>query len=230
MCGRFALTSSPRRLRDRFRLSVAPEALAPRYNIAPSQDVLVIPNRSRRLLRPARWGLVPWWAKAPSAGQRMINARAETLAQRPAFRELLERQRCVIPADGFFEWRRLDRRVRQPFYVTARDGAPLAIAGLWDVWRRPDGERLASCAIITVPANPVLAPIHDRMPAVLAPDAVDAWLDPAPAPAAALAPLLAPAPEGELIATPVSSRVNSPDNDDPSCIEPAREGTGAKSR
>ena len=225
MCGRFTLTSTPRRLRDRFALAAAPEAVAPRYNIAPSQDVLVVANRAQRLLRPARWGLVPWWAKDPSIGHRMINARVETLAQRPAFRELLERQRCAIPADGFYEWRRLDRKTRQPFYLRARDGESLALAGLWDVWRAPDGERLASCTIITVPANGAVSPIHDRMSAILSPEDLDAWLDPAPKPAVELTPLLLPSPDDSLDVYPVSSRVNTPDHDDPECIAPlASEG------
>lgn len=220
MCGRFTLTATPQRLRDRLRLAAAPEDLVPRYNIAPSQDVLVVANRAQRLLRPARWGLVPRWARDPSIGHRMINARAETLAQRPAFRELLERRRCVIPADGFYEWRRLDRRTRQPFYLRGRDGAPLALAGLWDVWRAADGARLASCTIITVPANGTVAPIHDRMPAILPPAGLDAWLDPAPAPAAALTPWLRPSSDDDLDAYPVSARVNTPAHDDAGCIAP----------
>lgn len=220
MCGRFTLTAAPQRLRDRFRLATAPADLVPRYNIAPSQEVLVVANRTQRLLRPARWGLVPRWARDPSIGHRMINARAETLAQRPAFRELLERRRCVIPADGFYEWRRLDRRTRQPFYLRGRDGAPLALAGLWDVWRAADGARLASCTIITVPANGTVSPIHDRMPAILPPAGLDAWLDPAPAPAAELTSWLRPSPGDELDAYPVSNRVNTPDHDDASCIAP----------
>lgn len=220
MCGRFTLTSSPQRLRDRFRLAAAPEALPPRYNIAPTQDVLVIPARTRRLLRPARWGLVPHWASDLAIGQRMINARAETLTQRPAFRDALSRRRCVVPADGFYEWRRVGR-TRQPFFVAAPDGAPLALAGLWDLWQPPDGERLASFTIITTPANAVVAPIHDRMPAVLDDDALERWLDPGVADPAALSALLAPAGETALHARPVSTWVNSPEHDDPQCLAPA---------
>lgn len=217
MCGRFTLTSPPQRLRERFALAAVPEGLAPRYNIAPSQEVLVIPNRAERLLRPARWGLVPHWAHEAAIGHRLINARAETLAQRPAFRDALERQRCVVLADGFYEWRRRGR-ARQPFHLRGRDGAPLAFAGLWDVWRAPDGERLASCTIVTVPANAVVAPIHDRMPAILSPAGIDAWLAPARAPAAALLPWLAPCPDAALEAYPVSTWVNTPDHDGPECI------------
>ena len=223
MCGRFTLTSPPQRLRERFALAAAPETLAPRYNIAPSQEVLVIPNRTERLLRPARWGLVPHWAKDASIGHRLINARAETLAQRPAFRAALERQRCVVPADGFYEWRRRGR-ARQPFHLRGRDGATLALAGLWDVWQAPDGGRLASCTIVTVPANEVVAAIHDRMPAILSPAGVDAWLDPAVANAAALMPWLAPCPDDGLDAYPVSTWVNTPDHDDPTCVAPLADG------
>jgi putative SOS response-associated peptidase YedK len=223
MCGRFTLTSTPERLRQWFALAAAPEALVPRYNIAPSQEVLVIPNRTERRLRPARWGLVPRWAKDPAIGHRLINARAETLAQRPAFRAALERRRCVVPADGFYEWRRRGR-TRQPFHLRRRDGAPLALAGLWDVWQAPDGGRLASCAIVTVPANPMVAAIHDRMPAILSPAGVDAWLDPDAATWATLRPWLAPCPDDWLEAYPVSIWVNTPAHDDPACLAPVESG------
>lgn len=217
MCGRFALTSPPRRLQERFALAAAPEGLEPRWNIAPSQEVLVIPNRTQRLLRPARWGLIPHWASDPAIGHRMINARAETLAARPAFRDALARRRCAIPADGFYEWQRRGR-ARQPFHLRRRDGQPLAFAGLWDVWRTPAGERVASCTIVTVPANDLVAPIHDRMPAILDGAALDAWLDPRERVPADLAPLLAPCAVDWLEAWPVSSYVNATDHDGPECI------------
>lgn len=220
MCGRFTLTSTPARLRERFRLEEAPEELTPRFNIAPSQEVLVIANRDRRLLRPARWGLVPAWARDPAIGHRLINARAETLAARPAFRDALARRRCLVPADGFYEWQRQGRAKRQPFHVRARDGAPLALAGLWEVWRPADGPALASCAIVTVAANATVAPIHDRMPAILPPAAWDAWLDPRQRDAADLAPLLVPCGDEVLEAVPVSTWVNSPAHDGPQCLAP----------
>ena len=220
MCGRFSLTSKGQRLRERFGLTEEPGEIAARYNIAPSQPVLVIPNRRQRLLRPARWGLVPQWARDPSIGHRLINVRADTLAARPAFREALERKRCVIPADGFYEWRR-DGKQRRAFYVHARDGAPLAFAGLWDVWRpRDGGEPIASCTIVTTDPNELLSSIHDRMPVVLPPAAYDAWLDPHPRPAAELASLLVPYPAGALDAYEVSSWVNTPDHEGPECIAP----------
>src|SRR5262245_38778046 len=171
MCGRFTVTSTPKRLRERFALSAEPDDVAPRYNIAPTQPVLVIPNRTQRLLRPARWGLIPHWAKDASSGNRMINARAETLATRPAFRTALERRRCLIPSDGFYEWRRDDKKRRTPFFIHPRDGAPMAFAGLWEVWRPPQGDSVASCTIITTEPNGLMADLHDRMPAILAPDA-----------------------------------------------------------
>jgi putative SOS response-associated peptidase YedK len=220
MCGRFTLTSSARRLQERFALAAAPEEAAPRYNIAPSQPVLVIPNRHTRVLRPARWGLIPHFATDPRIGHRQINARAESLAARPAFRAAFARQRCLIPSDGFYEWRR-GGRARTPFHIRARDGAPLAFAGLWDVWRPPVGEAIASCTIITTGANDLLAPIHDRMPVILPPEAWDAWLDPRECAPGELKPLLVPCPDEWLEAYEVSSLVNSPANEDPACIEPA---------
>jgi putative SOS response-associated peptidase YedK len=219
MCGRFSLSSTPQRLRERFGLSAAPDDIPPRYNIAPTQPVLVIPNRTRRLLRPARWGLIPHWAGGAAAGNRMINARAETLAARAPFRAALERRRCIIPADGFYEWKR-DGRQRTPYFVRERDGAALGLAGLWEVWRPPDGEPIASCTIITTAPNELLATIHDRMPAILPPDAYDAWLAPSPRHADLLLPLLSPYPTELLEAYPVSDLVNSPSNDDPACITP----------
>ena len=219
MCGRFTLTASAERLRARFGLAAPPDALAPRFNIAPSQPVLVIPNRARRVLRPARWGLVPHWASDARIGHRQINARAETLAVRPAFRDALARQRCLIPADGFYEWQR-GATARRPFYIRPRDGAPLAFAGLWDLWHPPGGAPLASCPIVTTAANETLRPIHDRMPVILPPSAWDTWLDPNPRAAVELQPLLVPCPEDWLALHEVSTLVNSPKHEDPACIAP----------
>lgn len=220
MCGRFTLTAAPQRLQVRFGLAAAPDPVAPRYNIAPSQTVLVIPNRTPRLARPARWGLIPHWAKDAAIGRRMINARGETLAARAAFRDALERRRCLIPVDGFYEWKRGGTRRRTPFYLRAHDGEPFGLAGLWDVWRPGAGEAVASCTIITTQANGVAAAIHDRMPVILPPEAFDAWLAPVTQPVALLRKWLAPCPTAWLDAAAVSDLVNSPDNDDPACIAP----------
>jgi len=223
MCGRFTLTASAQRLRERFALAAAPEPEPPRYNIAPTQPVLVIPNRDTRLLRPARWGLIPSWAKEAKAGNAMINARAESVATRAPFRDALARHRCLIPADGFYEWQR-DGRVRRPFYFQLRDRQPLAFAGLWGLWRSRGGETIVSCTIITAPANALLRPIHDRMPVILHPDAWQAWLDPQALPPAELMPLLTTAPDDWLDGVEVSPRVNSAANDGPECIAPLEPG------
>ena len=220
MCGRFTLSSSGKRLREHFALSAVPEEIIPRYNIAPTQPVLVIPNRSQRLLREARWGLVPHWADSLAVGHRMINARAETLATRAAFRAALERRRCIIPADGFYEWKR-EGTQRAPFFIHPRGGELIGFAGLWDIWRSPHGESVASCTIITTAPNELIAPLHDRMPVILDPKTYDAWLSPRPQPAEALLPLLVPAPSNALEFYPVSPLVNSPNNEDPACILPA---------
>lgn len=223
MCGRFSLTSKAHRLRDHFALAAEPEALAPHYNIAPAQAVLVIPNRSRRLLRPARWGLIPHWASDARIGHRLINVRNDTLLTREAFRAALERRRCIIPADGFYEWQRGARGARIPYFVSRRDGEPLALAGIWDVWRPADQEAVASCAIVTTEANALIGPIHDRMPVILAPEDYDLWLTATPQAPAALERLLAPCPPEWLEARRVSTHVNKPEHDDPSCIAPVRE-------
>ncbi len=224
MCGRFALSSPAARLRERFRLAAAPEPYEPRYNIAPTQPVLAIANRATRLLRPVRWGLIPHWAADPGIGHRLINARAETLLRRPAFRDALLRRRCLIPADGFYEWQRQPRGRRLPYYVRSCDGEPFALAGLWDVWHSPQGERVASCTIITTDANAVVAPVHERMPVILSPGSYDRWLDAQVADASALETLLRPCPPEWLEAYRVAPLVNSPANDGPQCVTPAPAG------
>ena len=217
MCGRYMLTTPVDALRQLFLFTERPN-LQPRYNIAPTQDVPIM-RRTRdgagRELLMARWGLVPYWADDPKIGNRLINARAEGVARTPAFREAYARRRCLIPADGFFEWQK-DGKDRQPLLVRRRDRAPLAFAGLWERWPQPGGAVLRSCTIITCPPNALIARVHNRMPVILAPDDFDRWLDPA----AGGGELLAPCPEGWLEALPVSPRVNSPQNDDPECIAP----------
>jgi putative SOS response-associated peptidase YedK len=166
-----------------------------------------------------QWGLVPSWASSPSEGPRPINARVETLQDKPAFAEALSRRRVIIPADGFFEWR-LTETGKQPYFISARDGEPLALAGLWDRWSGPDGTDLLTCTIVTTPANGLVAPLHDRMPAILPAGAWSAWLDPAITDPAAVRPLLQPAPAEDLEVQAVSRLVNSVANDGPELLGP----------
>lgn len=223
MCGRFTLTSTPEELARRFGLD-APPPLAPRYNIAPGQDVLAVRRRAdgRRRADLLRWGLVPSFSPDPSVGGRMINARVETAAGRPAFREALRHRRCLVPADGFYEW--ADRGgARQPFHVALREGVPFGLAGLWERWRDPAGGWLESCTLLTAPAAPALRDLHDRMPIVVAPGTYAAWLDvDACEPASLLGRLYEEAATAFRVHA-VSTRVNRADRDEPGCIEPVPE-------
>ena len=230
MCGRFTLTDADgARLRFDIRGADLPPPTeradgtsdAARYNIAPTQDVLTIRREDggERRAEMMRWGLVPSWADSPKVGARMINARAETLAERPSFRAAFRRRRCLIPADGFYEWRR-EGRGRVPIRFTLKSGEPFAFAGLWERWERGGDEPpLLSCAIVTTSPNALIAPIHDRMPAMLAPDAERVWLDP-DTDAAALSGLLTPYPSDLMEAREASRAVNSPANDGPECLAP----------
>jgi putative SOS response-associated peptidase YedK len=222
MCGRFSLTSTPEALAQRFGLEAAPEA-APRYNVAPGQDVLAIraDERGARRAQPLRWGLIPFWADAAAASAPLVNARSETAAHKPAFRDAFRARRCIVPADGFYEW--ADRGgFRQPYWIGPVDGAPIGIAALWDRWRTPAGAVLESCALLTTAANARIAPLHPRMPAILAPDAYGDWLDPMRDPDA-LARLLAPLPDEALAFHPVSTRVNRVESDEPALRDPVPE-------
>ena len=214
MCGRFTLTSTPEALAERFGLD-APPGLAPRYNIAPGQDVLVVRERAgSRSADLLRWGLVPAWSDSPASGPPLINARAETAAQRPAFRDAFRARRCIVPASGFYEW--ADRGdFRQPYWIAPPDGAPFGIAGLWERWIGFDGTPLESCALLTTSANAQIAELHARMPAILAPESYAAWLDPARA-VDAFPDLLA-TPSFAL--RPVGTRVNRVDHDDAACLD-----------
>lgn len=221
MCGRFSLGLDLADLQDALPDFVFPEALSPRYNIAPSQDVAVVPNNDSGKVEFFRWGLIPSWAKDPTIGNRMINARAETLADKPAFRAAYRRRRCLILADGFYEWQATPgRKVKTPMYVRLASGAPFAFAGIWELWR-PDDTPILSCAIITTEPNALLAPIHNRMPVILSPEACARWLDSADLPPIRLRDLLKPYPAELMLAYPVSILVNSSANDDPACIAPA---------
>jgi putative SOS response-associated peptidase YedK len=217
MCGRYELHSQPAAIALAFGLPWPPD-VAPRYNIAPMQQVPVVRVNApgERELVQVRWGLVPRFASDPSIGARMINARAETVATRGAFRHALARRRCLVPADGFYEWQVLAAG-KQPVHVARRDGAPFGMAGLYERWRSPDGEVLDTCTILTTRANALLRPVHDRMPVIIAPADYARWLD---ASRQDIDDLLAPAPDEALRAQPVSTRVNAVRNDDAALIEP----------
>lgn len=219
MCGRYVAATPPDQLAALFGVDeVSAVDLGLRWNVAPTMEVyaVAVGSDDKRRLGTFRWGLVPWFAADPGGGARMINARAETAAEKPAFRRALERRRCIIPASGFYEWLRLGKD-RRPYLFAAADSSVLGLAGLWEVWRSKedlDATPLRTCTILTVAANATMRPIHDRMPVVLAPQAWDRWLDRTPARPGALADLLMPAPDDLLIRRPVSARVNNVKNDD----------------
>ena len=215
MCGRFTLRTSPAQLAEIFALLRAPE-LKPRYNIAPTQPVAVVRAQDGgRQLSLMHWGLIPSWSRDPSAGARMINARAETVASRPAFRSAFRRQRCLIPADGFYEWKKVGAQ-KQPYYFSFRSGEPFAFAGLWEHWGH-DGSAIDSCTIITTEPNELAAQVHDRMPVIIGREDYDRWLDPENHSTSELQALLVPCPADEMAMRPVSRRVNSPRNEGPEC-------------
>jgi putative SOS response-associated peptidase YedK len=225
MCGRFTLGATAATLAAQFDLANVP-TWTPRYNIAPTQEVLIVLQRSPQANREAclhRWGLIPPWAKDPSIGNRMINARAETVATKPAFRRAFKERRCLLLADGLYEWQRQERR-KQPFYIRLRDGRPFAFAGLWEHWEGSEGMAIQSCTILTTTSNEVVGRIHDRMPVILSPTDYDRWLDPSIQEPAVLETLLRPYPADEMTAYPVSTLVNSPANDTSGCTEPLPQG------
>ena len=240
MCGRFTAATQPSLLAERFRAeSVGVEGHQPSWNVAPSSEVLVVEASSEgsRRLRALRWGLVPKWAKDPSAGNKLINMRAETVREKPAWRRSLANRRCIIPVDGFYEWQGMGKgQKKQPIYITARDPQPLALAGLWATWHDPsaaetsdqqetsdgkaaDGE-LWTCTILTTTPNKLLASVHHRMPVILPPEAWDTWLDPANTDTEALGALLVPAPDDLLVCWPVDTAVGNIRNNRPELLEP----------
>ena len=221
MCGRFTLFVDPKDLMEAFPGFEAPLEWTPRYNIAPSQPVAVIPNNGQNKIEFFQWGLIPSWAKDPKIGNRMINARAETLAEKPSFRAAYRRRRCLVLADGFYEWRKEPgRRAKTPMYIRLRSGQPFAFAGLWETWRSPGDRTIFSCNIITTEPNPLVAKIHNRMPVILEPQAYDLWLDPAEQSPERLGVWLKPYPASEMTAYAVSTLVNNPANDSLGCIAP----------
>lgn len=217
MCGRYTLTTSPDGLVNAFALEEAPRELKPRYNIAPGSDVAVVANRNGRQVEFFRWGLIPSWAKDPAIGHRMINARAETASEKPSFRSALRRRRCLILADGFYEWQGA-RAPKTPMYARLRGGEPFAFAGLWESWQPPDGTAIHSCAILTTRPNELMAPIHNRMPVILDAGSYDLWLDPAQRAASDFESMLVPFAADRMEVYEVSRAVNNPLYDHPNCV------------
>lgn len=221
MCGRFTLITPGEELAEAFELPAAP-TLAPRYNIAPTQPVAAVrlhPGTGARELVYFHWGLIPSWAKDISIGSRMINARAETVAEKPAYRAAFKYRRCLIPASGFYEWQK-QNGYKQPYYIHHTEGGPLAFAGLWEHWQSPDGSEIESCTILTTKPNELVQPVHNRMPVILDADDYDVWLRSDGTQQDELQHLLRPAPPEILSAYPINTFVNRPTNEGPECIAP----------
>jgi len=229
MCGRFTIFADPERLAERFEASLPEAGLRPRYNAAPTQSLPVILNEGPPAIQLLQWGLIPFWAKDPAIGSRMINARSETLAEKPAFRAALKKRRCLVLADGFYEWLRSTPEAtgrsgqktpdgKQPMRITLASGEPFAMAGLWETWDAPDGSLLRTFTIVTGEPNELVASIHNRMPAILLPEHEALWLDNAAEPAIWL-DVLRPYPAERMAAYPVSRRVNYVTNDDPGLVD-----------
>ncbi|MDD5759939.1 MAG: SOS response-associated peptidase [Desulfobulbaceae bacterium] len=219
MCGRFAFTIPAEVLAETFGVSVPP-VLEHRYNIAPTQQVFIVrDDADGRNLSNARWGLIPHWAKDISIGSKMINARAETVHEKPAFRQAIKARRCIVPAGGFFEWlARPNGKI--PYYITMKDGSPLPMAGIWESWRSPEGAIVESCSILTTTANELMTPIHHRMPVILRSEEFDFWLDRTVTDPIKLKRLFPPYPAVLMASWPVSRLVNSPAHDSSDCIKP----------
>jgi putative SOS response-associated peptidase YedK len=221
MCGRFTLTIDPADMQDTFPKFTFPSEVIPRYNIAPTQPVLVLPNDGRNKANFFVWGLIPSWAKDPTIGSRLINARAETLSEKPSFRSAYKYHRCLIFADGFFEWQtRPGSKAKLPYFIRLKSGKPFTFAGLWEHWQSPDGSEVMSATIITTTPNALMAPIHSRMPVILPGHSYNLWLDPSARSPADLNRLLVPYPAEEMEAFPVSTLINSPANDNPDVLIP----------
>jgi putative SOS response-associated peptidase YedK len=219
MCGRYSLAApAPAALRARFPVGEAVEVRR-RFNVAPGDDVLAVTTDREGAPRGdlLRWGLVPSWSKSPDTGLKMINARLETVAERPAFRSAFERFRCLILADGFYEWRPAPGAPKQPFHITRTDGEPFSFAGLWSIWHTPDGGKLRTCTILTRAANPAISPLHDRMPVILAPDDESGWLD-ITTPPQRLTEMLSGLAAAETALTQVGFAVNDARYDGPECL------------
>jgi putative SOS response-associated peptidase YedK len=221
MCGRFTLTVNPAELQDTFSNFIFPEKFAPRFNIAPSQPLLAIPNDGANKADFFVLGLIPMWAKDPAMGNRLINARGETVAEKPSFRGSFKYKRCLILADGFYEWKaNLGTKTKTPYFIHMRDRKPFVFAGLWDAWESPDGSSIKTCTIITTEPNELMKPIHNRMPVILHTRDYAKWLDASPQTPDSLLPLIKPFPADDMAAYPVSTLVNKPSNDKPELVVP----------
>ncbi len=222
MCGRYTLYHTRPEIEDFFHVSIPPQ-YAGRYNIAPTQPVLIVRENlsfpEGREVAHVLWGLIPPWAEDPAIGSKMINARCETAAEKPSFRHALRRRRCVVPASGFYEWRRVADNKKQPWLIKSADANPLALAGLWEIWDGPNGEQIESCTILTTAANKMLSSMHDRMPVMIPADRIPTWLDTRNEDANTLSIFLKPAPVGALTMHPVSTMVNSVRNDSATLID-----------
>ncbi len=224
MCGRFTLTVDTAELQDAFPAFSFPAESGPRFNVAPTQPVLVLPNDGKNAADYFVWGLIPSWAKDPTIGSRLINARAETLGEKPSFRGSYKYHRCLIFADGFYEWKlQPGTKLKVPYFIRLASGRPFAFAGLWDEWHAPDGSQIKSCTIITTTPNALMSTLHNRMPVILRPIDYAKWIDAAAHKPDELQALLAPYPADEMTAHPVSTLVNSPANDRPELVLPAHD-------
>jgi putative SOS response-associated peptidase YedK len=220
MCGRFVITSAPEALRKLLGYKEQPN-FPPRYNIAPTQPIPVVRlDQGERHFTLMRWGLILSWVKDPKQFALLINARLEGIAEKPSFRAAMKRRRCLIPADGFYEWQKRGK-TKQPYFIRARNRAPFAFAGLWETWADRDGGEIETAAIVTCAANKTLAPVHERMPVIVPPEHYDAWLDSDKNEAKQAAALIGPAPEDFLEAYEISTRVNSVKNDRAENLDPA---------
>ncbi len=220
MCGRFTNQSDPAQLQMEFNLEEVPAEVQPSYNIAPTQEILTVVQRDgQNVLEGMRWGLIPSWAQDPSIGARMINARAESVAEKPSFKRPLKSQRCLIVADGFYEWRQTGSQ-KIPMFIRLKSKHPFGFAGLYDRWKSEEGKWITSCTILTTTANELMQPIHQRMPVILPKKDYKKWLDPANQDLDGLVSLLKPFEANKMVAYQVSPLVNSPRNNSPECIKP----------
>lgn len=224
MCGRFVRKSTLTEIRDEFDIGEIQWAWEPSYNVAPGQEVAAVTGNGENKLVSLRWGLIPFWAKDEQVGYKMINARSETIAEKKTFAQLLKKRRCLIVADGFYEWQTSeDKKTKIPMYVTLRSGRPFGFAGLYDTWKSKEGKVIRSCTIITTKPNDLLAPIHNRMPVIISSGARAFWLDRSIEEPEELVPLLNPYPARDMIAYEVARQVNSPKNNSSDLLKPLKQ-------